>query len=110
MAVPSSDLEAAAALLAPVSLREFRERFWEQQPLLVRREVPPAAYDELEWLQMFPVVAERLRRRGKTAKVVCEGEFRPPSDDLPESSVGRPDIKQISLLGERNSGTRWTYR
>ena len=31
--------------------------------------------------------------------------------DEPEMSHSKPKpIKQISILGERNSGTRWTYR
>ena len=115
MAVPSSDLEAAAALLAPVSLREFRERFWEQQPLLVRREVPPAAYDRLEWAEMFPVVAERLRRRGKKAKVeLPPGPAPPKREDLTADQVHAAEVaiegRSVFLTGGAGTGKSFLLR
>ena len=70
------------ALLSPVSVATFEEHYWEQRPLLVRRELLPAAFDGLLGPLDLAELSERMVRWDVQPQIVREGERCAPRELL----------------------------
>jgi ribosomal protein L16 Arg81 hydroxylase len=73
-------------LIAPISVKTFQEEYWEQRPLVIRRE-HPGYYDELFGLQSFDEIVVTSSARSPNILVVKNGQESPLKNLVPSDST-----------------------
>ena len=89
------------ALLAPLSIAEFEERFWEQHPLLIERQQLPPAFASLLQLSDLPALSARLQEMDIEPQIVNDGMRCEPRELLRDFiDGGSAIINRVDLLWE----------
>src|ERR1700753_649520 len=89
-----------ASLIAPITLNEFKDRYWQKAPLLLRRQKHPNAYDSLFKIEQ---IDEVLRSAAPNA---TDFDYFAAGTSVPQAQFTGPGnyLKSNALLGHYAAG------